>query len=350
MVSLFSLERRENNRQRSTYVFFMSVNTQLIKGHIQISGRVASEEYDRMTIAQHFDQPMGNVVVRTESFTPRESAEFPFRLGRLPCLEFVYSLSGDTVLFLRNGPGDWSKNHISQGIRLLGYNAELNGIATVNSSVPVKVLHLYITPQKLAQLLGPGNSHLIRAIIDKADLGRENRMNVTTIGPITTAIIHQIFTRNGASPTDSLFLRGKILELLSREVDLLCSPPPKQTILQPDDVVRLQAARTTMMERMATPPTIAELARKVGLNEKKIKQGFKTLYGTTVYGFLRDYRMEQAKLMFDQDHKSVTDTACAVGYSNVGHFGVIFKHHHGVRPGEYLRSLKKDRVSHHLGL
>lgn len=286
---------------------------------------------------------MGNVIVRTEYLTPREFAEFPFRINRLPCLEFVYPLSGDTVLSLRNRAGDWCKNHISEGIRFLGYNTELNGIATTSSSVPVKVLHLYITPRKLAQLLGPGNGHLVSTIIDKAGLGRNSALNMTTISPITTSIIHQIFNRAGASTADSLFLKGKILELLSREVDLLCSPPPKQTILQPNDVVKLQAARTIMMERISTPPSIAELARKAGLNEKKIEQGFKELYGSTVYGFLRDYRMKQAKLMFDRDHKSVTDVACAVGYSNVSHFGVIFRHHHGVRPGEYLRSLKEDR-------
>ncbi len=328
----------------------MPINKQLIKGLNIITDRTALEEYANSSLVQHFMEPMSNVVVRTEHFRPQVSIEAPFRKNPQPCLEFTYTLSGDTTLSIRNGPGDWSKYRISQVVRFLGLNTELSGIATVNSLIPVKMFHLYITPQKLAHLLGSGSGHLVRTIVDKARVNSKNPLNITTVGPIITSIIHQIFNCNGASPADSLFLRGKILELLSYEVEILCGSQRKQTILQPDDVVMLQAARAIIMERMSTPPSIAELARKVGLNEKKIKQGFKELYGTTVYGFLREYRMQQAKLLFERDHKSVTDVACAVGYSNVSHFGAIFKHHHGVRPGEYLRSLKEYRMAHHLCL
>ncbi len=326
----------------------MAIDTQLIKGLNEITDRAIRKEYADNSFIQHFEQPMDNVVVRTLYSSPPKSVELPFRKNAFPCLEFTYILSGDTILSLRNGPGDWTDYHISEKVRSIGYNTEFGGIAMVNSSIPIKNFHVYITPQKLAQLLGSGNEQLVRRIIDKTSLGKNSSFNKTNIDPITTSIIHQIITRDGSSPADSLFLKGKILELLSHEVKSLCSPSRKQTILQPDDVVRLQTARTIMMERMSTPPPIAELARRVGLNVRKIKQGFKELYGTTVYGFLRDYRMEQAKLMFDRDHKSVTEVACTVGYSNVSHFGVLFKHHHGVQPGEYLRSLKEHHITHRL--
>ncbi len=326
----------------------MSINVQLIKGLNKITNREALEEYAESSLVQDFVQPMNNVIIRTEHSLPPESVEFHFRKKRLPCLEFTFTLSGDTVLSIRNGPGDWCNNHISGGIRSLGYNSEFSGIAMVNSYAPINVFHLYITPQKLSQLMGPGNSHLVRTIVEKASPGDNDPLNITDIDPITKSIIHQIITRDSSSPADSLFLKGKILELLAREVELLCSPPQKQTILQPDDVAKLQGARKLMMERMTTPPSISELAREVGLNGKKIKQGFKELFGTTVYGFLRDYRMEQAKLLFDRDHKNVTDVACAVGYSNVSHFGAIFRHHHGVRPGVYLKTLKEHRMAHQL--
>ena len=326
----------------------MSINTQLIKGINQIDGHGSLEEFSDNDFIQHFEQPMDDVVVRTLYSAPPKSVEFPFRKSAGNCLEFTYILSGDTILSLRNGPGDWTDYHISEAVRTVGYNTEFGGIAMVNSSVPINNFHVYITPQKLAQLLGSGNEHLVRTIIDETSLGKHSSINNTNIDPITSSIIHQISTRKGSSPADSLFLRGKILELLAHEVELLCSPRRKETILQPEDIIRLQTARSIMMELMSTPPHIAELARRVGLNEKKIKQGFKELYGTTVYGFLRDYRMEQAKLMFDRDHKSVTEVACTVGYSNVSHFGVLFKQHHGVQPGEYLRSLKEQLLTHQL--
>ena len=324
----------------------MAIDTQLIKRNTEITDHAASEEYAHTPVVQHFEQPMGGVAIRTDCITPRGSAEFPFRVGCLPYLEFIYIMSGDINLSLQDGPQGW--NCISMGIRTVTYNTEISGIVTINSCAPIRDMHLYITPQKLAQLLGHGNANLVQTIIEHARQRKFDDPNLTAISPTTISIIHQIFNRNTASPADSLFLKGKVLELLAHEVEVLCCPPRTNTTLQSDDLAKLQAARTVMMERISAPPTIPELAREVGLNEKKIKRGFKELYGTTVYGFLRDYRMKQAKLMFDRDQKSVTDVACAVGYSNVSHFGVIFRHHHGVRPGEYLRSLREDRMTHHM--
>jgi hypothetical protein len=37
---------------------------------------------------------------------------------------------------------------------------------------------------------------------------------------------------------------------------------------------------------MAEPPGLQELADEIGLNLKKLKMGFKQIYGDTVYGFL----------------------------------------------------------------
>ncbi len=324
----------------------MSINTNLVMGLNEITDQTAREEYIDSPLMQQIEEPMNNVVVRTTRIFPSKAVDFPFRKYPLPCLEFTYNLCGDTILSLQDGPGDWTNYRISGETRSIGYNTEFKGIARINSSCLIKNFHLYITPQKLAQLLGSGNSHLVGTIIDKAIIDSKRRLSVTDIDPIVTSIIHQIFARNDSSPSDSLFLKGKILELLSREVELLCTPLRNQTILQPDDVMKLQSARTIMMKQMSTPPSISELARKVGLNERKIKQGFKELFGSTVYSFLRDYRMEQAKLMFDRDQKSVTDVACAVGYSNISHFGVIFRQHYGIRPGDYLRSRRESRVLH----
>jgi AraC-like DNA-binding protein len=46
---------------------------------------------------------------------------------------------------------------------------------------------------------------------------------------------------------------------------------------------------------MAEPPGLQELADEIGLNLKKLKMGFKQIYGDTVYGFLFDYKMDFAR-------------------------------------------------------
>ena len=41
---------------------------------------------------------------------------------------------------------------------------------------------------------------------------------------------------------------------------------------------------------MAEPPSLQELANEIGLNIKKLKEGFKQIYGDTVFSFLFDYK------------------------------------------------------------
>jgi AraC-like DNA-binding protein len=109
-----------------------------------------------------------------------------------------------------------------------------------------------------------------------------------------------------------------------------------------EEIQGLHHARQIMIDNMLDPPTLPELARAVGLNVKKIKTGFRTLFGTTVYGFLNGYRMERARQLLRTELSSVSQAAWAVGYVNVSHFGSAFYRQFGVRPGEYLKALRKE--------
>jgi AraC-like DNA-binding protein len=52
---------------------------------------------------------------------------------------------------------------------------------------------------------------------------------------------------------------------------------------------------------MENPPTVIEVARRVDLSEWKLKAGFHKLFGTTLFAFLRDYRLEQAIVLLDKE-------------------------------------------------
>jgi DNA-binding response OmpR family regulator len=50
------------------------------------------------------------------------------------------------------------------------------------------------------------------------------------------------------------------------------------------EVARLFEARRLIMRRLADPPSLDELASAVGTNQPKLSKGFRTLFGTTVFG------------------------------------------------------------------
>ncbi len=94
------------------------------------------------------------------------------------------------------------------------------------------------------------------------------------------------------------------------------------------------------MNSYQEPPSLEELARKVGINRNKLTTGFRQLFGTTVYSAIKDVRLEKAKQLLDSGEKSVSEAAFAVGYNNAGYFSDLFSKRYGVLPGKYLLGVK----------
>ena len=95
-------------------------------------------------------------------------------------------------------------------------------------------------------------------------------------------------------------------------------------------------------ERSSTtlePPTLVDLANEIELSLKKLKEGFKQFYGTTVYGFLFDYKMELARKLLESGGHNVNEVGLRVGYSTASHFISAFKKQYGTTPKKYIQSL-----------
>ena len=77
----------------------------------------------------------------------------------------------------------------------------------------------------------------------------------------------------------------------------------------------------------------------VGTNEYDLKRDFKVVFGNTVYGYLKQYRMEQAKSMLIENDATVAEISLKVGYKHATHFTSAFKKHYGYLPNK-LRTSK----------
>jgi len=100
------------------------------------------------------------------------------------------------------------------------------------------------------------------------------------------------------------------------------------------DVQQLTSVKQLLETDYAHHLTLEELARRAGLNRRKLTEGFKALFGTGVHEYLLEQRMIQAGNFLRQG-LSVNEVSEKVGYQGHGAFSRAFKRYYGLSPRQF---------------
>ncbi len=148
------------------------------------------------------------------------------------------------------------------------------------------------------------------------------------------SIIQSIINCKFEGKLKRMYLWSKCMELLVLQADSFDKLNSKgKTSYKTDyDKERLNFARDYILSHINNPPTIIELSRIVGINEFKLKKGFKELFGNTIFGILSDYRLETAHKELIENKKTAAELANELGYSSPQHFSNAFKKKFGISP------------------
>jgi AraC-like DNA-binding protein len=112
--------------------------------------------------------------------------------------------------------------------------------------------------------------------------------------------------------------------------------PACKFLANEEDREKIIRAREILLRHIGEPLTIKELSRKAAINECYLKKGFKVLFGTTIFDFYQDQRMEHAKYLLFEKGRTVSEVSVSLGYSSISHFSTAFKKHTGLKPCELL--------------
>lgn len=164
------------------------------------------------------------------------------------------------------------------------------------------------------------------------------------ISPSMSIVLSQIFHFNLNPSIKNLYYRGKGYELLSLYFNRTEDPNAEQCpfLIDEENVMKIRKAKEIILSNISEPPGLQELADQVGLNLKKLKMGFKQIYGDTVYGFLFDYKMDYARKLLDSGSYNVNEVGLKIGYSTGSHFIAAFKKKYATTPKKYLMSMNAN--------
>lgn len=169
---------------------------------------------------------------------------------------------------------------------------------------------------------------------------------LSALPPELALIAHQVLNCPLQGAARRLFMESKTLEILALQLGSPTSGSPGGSQMpNRGDRERLEEARRILDDEYSDPPSLLALARRVGLNDFKLKRGFKALFNTTVYGYVRRVRMEQAMLMLQTGEMNVSEVAAAGGYSCFSHFSIAFRKQFGISP----RDVKRARAARSSG-
>lgn len=221
----------------------------------------------------------------------------------------------------------WVKNHLDWTMRLKDFQ---EGVIL---AVTTKALHSFYSSGK-DDMPGP----VARVMNNPAmDLSKSESTD-----SICRSILFQLKFKIPDGFELPLIYKKLALQLLAHELDVLAALSEGtrscRVSLSSGDQERLEKSRLILKENLEFPPGIKMLARMAGLNEHKLKTGFKQLFGEPPITYLRRLRMEKAKALLQKPGVSVTQAALQVGYSNPSAFSASFAKHYGYPPGR----LKKN--------
>jgi len=163
------------------------------------------------------------------------------------------------------------------------------------------------------------------------------------INPAMAVVLSQLFHFNLHQSIKKLYFKGKVYELLSlyfnRSEDTNIESCP--FLVDEDNVIKIRKAKDIVIANMSEPPGLQELADQVGINLKRLKMGFRQIYGDSVYSFLFDYKMDTARKLLDSGSYNVNEVGLKIGYSTASHFISAFKKKFGTTPKKYLMSMNE---------
>lgn len=208
-------------------------------------------------------------------------------------------------------------------------------IEVYNQTKQIETFGIRIPKQVFVQYAENGNEALKRfceKIVNGENTLMTNHWKLPNL-PIRQ-VIQEIIQNRLEGGLQKLFLLSKSIELLvlqAQQLGFADENSPK-IIKTKTDQEKIIEARHIITTRYQAPPTLSGLAKEIGMNECKLKQGFKETFETTVFGYLTQLRMTLAMQSLRDTDKTIKEIAYELGYSSPQHFSHAFKKQFGKTP------------------
>lgn len=253
-------------------------------------------------------------------------------------IQFHFGIKGKGNFIFNQG--NYAIN-LNEEKSLLMYNPQKELPLNLELSPNTWIISVFVSIQKFHSLFSADAQHIPFLSSENKDKKYYKEDNIS---PSMAIVLSQMFHYNLNPAIKNLYYKGKGYELLSLYFNRNDDPNAEQCpfLIDEENVLKIRKAKEIIISNMAEPPSLQELSDTIGLNLKKLKMGFKQIYGDTVYGFLFDYKMDYARQLLDSGSYNVNEVGLKIGYSTGSHFIAAFKKRFATTPKKYLMNLNQN--------
>jgi len=292
--------------------------------------------------------PRPGLDLHLTEFKPRESMKMQFE-SRDPCVRFT---------FLREGRGymDWrvsSGTAVTRKVLPIERSSAVSFFPNLEGTICFPGGHrqshfsIQISQSLLETLLGGRFQripHDLQAIFNGCNT--IDFCHYGPLSPVMDAAILQLLNCPYSGTLGLVYQESKAIELIAHKLAQIesCAKPASEIVkLRLDDVERVRFAKEILARNLENPPRLFDLARTVGTSHTRLNQGFRKMYGTSVFGYLRKLRLDEARNLLEKGNMNVTEAAMAVGYNSISSFTRAFSDHFGSNPIRFMKRAADSR-------
>ncbi|MCG8549377.1 MAG: AraC family transcriptional regulator [Desulfobacterales bacterium] len=272
----------------------------------------------------------------TVDCTFNESLRFRLNETR-SVISFSFSLSGSTRIRLDRENQDLFIDQDRQG--MFFFHSQ-TGSSRVEAGRRLTHINIQASPEWLFSYLEDGRLLIPEGLKQAVRSGDQSFFLIRAMTPAMAMAVHQVRHSPFCGRAERLYLESRILELISRQIALLAldNGQGDSSPLDSADKEGVARARAMLVADIHQTPGLAELSREAGMSHPKLTRCFKSIYGMTLFEYLREIRLNRARVLLEDHNKSVTEASYSVGYSSLSHFARAYRSRFGISPGSRNRN------------
>lgn len=152
-----------------------------------------------------------------------------------------------------------------------------------------------------------------------------------TVNAAMKQALSDIFYNPLSGKCRNMLIEAKVMEVIALQLSQFAEDK-KPCPLTHADSDTFHALREFLNHNFTSDLSLKGLSRMFGLNEFKLKKGFRELFRTTIFDYIHDLKMAHAHHLLMDEKMYVNEVASKIGYKNPNHFSTAFKRKFGINP------------------